>query len=62
MKIFKALELVFEALPRPILQAYVAIAYGRLNLTGALQPAALLLHSVSLLGAGATCSASNGPK
>eukprot|EP01043_Picozoa_sp_COSAG02_P087235 COSAG02_NODE_24546_length_684_cov_566.044444_1_plen_227_part_11 len=57
MKAFKALELVFEALPQSILQAYVAIAYGRLDPSDPEHFSRLLCFSicVSLLGAGATC-------
>eukprot|EP01043_Picozoa_sp_COSAG02_P079956 COSAG02_NODE_18770_length_920_cov_1.002436_1_plen_276_part_01 len=57
MKAFKALELAFEALPQSILQAYVAIAYGRLNPSDPERFSRLLCFSISisLLGAGATC-------
>ena len=51
------IEVVFEALPQSILQAYVAIAYGRLNPSDPEHFSRLLCFSicVSLLGAGATC-------
>jgi hypothetical protein len=54
MKLFKALEVVFEALPQSILQAYVVVAYGRLNPSDSEHFSRLLCFSISisLLGAG----------
>eukprot|EP01046_Picozoa_sp_COSAG06_P057893 COSAG06_NODE_11441_length_1509_cov_3.200709_1_plen_391_part_10 len=54
MKWFKALEVIFEALPQSILQAYVAVAYGRLNPSDPEHFSRLLCFSISisLLGAG----------
>jgi hypothetical protein len=56
MKGLKAAELVLEALPQSILQAYVAVSYGRLNPSDQEHFSSLLCFSISisLLGAGST--------
>jgi len=56
IKLLKAAEVVFEALPQSVLQGYVGISYGRLDPSDAENFDLFLMGSlgVSLLGAGAT--------
>ena len=55
LKVFKVVELVFEALPQAVLQVYVGVAFGLLDPSGAdFDPLLTGSVAVSLLGAGAS--------
>ena len=55
LKVFKVVELVFEALPQAVLQVYVGVAFGLLDPSGAdFDPLLAVSVAVSLLGAGAS--------
>jgi hypothetical protein len=56
LKIFKVLELVFEALPQLVLQTYVGVAFGLLDPSGDEFDVLLACSvGVALLGSGASC-------
>eukprot|EP01043_Picozoa_sp_COSAG02_P047078 COSAG02_NODE_4474_length_5324_cov_19.463028_2_plen_283_part_00 len=56
LKLYKAVELVFEALPQSLLQAWVGVTVGHLDPSSS-NFSALIVSSlcVSILGAGVTC-------
>jgi hypothetical protein len=56
VKLFKGLELVFEAMPQSVLQVYVGVAYGKLDPSSDLDYLLAVSVFISLLGAGATAA------
>ena len=56
LKVFKVLELVFEALPQLVLQTYVGVAFGLLDPSSAGFDVLLACSvGVALLGSGVSC-------
>mgnify|MGYP003329760103 CR=1 FL=1 len=56
VRVFKAMELYFEAMPQAVLQVYVGVAYGKLDLSSDMDYLLAVSVFISLLGAGVTAA------